>query len=95
MGKALDCDLPRKKGDDKRDDCNRCDALRGFLVEKCNFQIGWEARNKKSLEPSNIAPSWIHMDVRCYGKKYLADKYFVRSARELNSKVLDSKLKNR
>lgn len=84
MGKALDCDFPLRKGEDKRDDINRCDSARSILVEKCNFQIGWSGRNQKSLEPSNIAPSWIHMDVRSYDKVYLKDDYFVTSAAELN-----------
>jgi len=34
--------------------------------------------NRKSLEPSNIALSWIHMDVRNYSSNYLDDKYFVK-----------------
>lgn len=84
MGKALDCDFPLGEGEDKRDDMNRCDAARSILVEKCNFQIGWSGRNQKSLEPSNIAPSWIHMDVRSYDKVYLKDDYFVTSTAELN-----------
>ena len=84
MGKALDCDFQLGRGEDKRDDIKRCNAARSILVEKCNFQIGWDGRNQKSLEPSNIAPSWIHMDVRSYEKIYLKDDYFVTSAAELN-----------
>ena len=88
MGKALDCDLPMNPGDDKRDDSRRCDAARQILVEKCNFQIGWSGGNQKALEPANIAPTWIHMDVRCYSRRYLADKYFVKTAARLNSNRL-------
>ena len=88
MGKALDIDFPMKPRDDKRDDCNRCDNVRALLVDKCGFQIGWAASNRKALEPSNIAPSWIHMDVRCYSEKYLSTKYFVKSAEELDMNVL-------
>lgn len=84
MGKALDCDLPMNPGDTKRDDMNRCDAVRGILVEKSNFQIGWGAANRKALEPSNIAPSWIHMDVRSYAPKYLEDRFFIKSSDELD-----------
>jgi Putative peptidoglycan binding domain len=80
MGKALDLDFPVRRGETKRDDCERCDSVRGLLVEKCEFQIGWGANNRKALEPSNIAPSWIHMDVRCYAPKYLEDKFFVKDA---------------
>ena len=84
MGKAMDCDFPLRQGEDKRDDINRCDSARSILVAKCNFQIGWAGRNQKSLEPANIAPSWIHMDVRSYDKVYLKDDYFVTSAIALN-----------
>ena len=53
-----------------------CDKFRGLLVEKSNFQIGWNSRNKKSLESSSIAPTWVRMDVRSFSKKYLQEKYF-------------------
>lgn len=88
MGKALDCDFTLKEGDDKRDDANRCDKFRGLLVEKSNFQIGWNGGNKKSLEPSNIAPTWVHMDVRSFSKKFLQEKYFVTTEQELDSNDL-------
>ena len=84
MGKALDGDFSRQPDEDKRDDQNRCDRFRGQLVEKGNFQMGWAASNRKSLEPSSIAPTWIHMDVRQYARRYLADGFFVRSAEELS-----------
>ena len=88
MGKAIDCDLLMLEGDDKRDDSIRCDKFRGYLVEKSNFQIGWNSRNKKSLEPSNIAPTWIHMDVRSFSKIYLQEKYFVTNEQELDDNDL-------
>lgn len=84
MGKAVDFDLPMKQGDDKRDDCLRCDTVRGVMVEKCGCQIGWSGANRKALEPSDIAPSWIHLDVRAYQKPYLSDIYFVKNGRELD-----------
>ena len=84
MGKALDCDFQLQNGEDKRDDQNRCDRFRGVLAEKANFQIGWAASNRKALEPSAIAPTWIHMDVRQYSRRYLDDRYFVRSLEELD-----------
>lgn len=86
MGKAIDIDFPMKPGDDKRDDQKRCDDARGILVEKCGFQIGWGAGNKKALEPARIAPTWIHMDVRCYAPKFLDEKFFVKSIEELDGK---------
>jgi hypothetical protein len=85
MGKALDCDFKLKDKEDKRDDGNRCDRFRGLMVEKSNFQIGWNGRNKKSLEPSHIAPTWIHMDVRSFSPKYLDEKYFVTTEADLDS----------
>ena len=84
MGKALDLDFTMRSGEDKRDDANRCDRARAILVGKCDFQIGWGGTNRKAPEPSNIAPTWIHMDVRCYSDKYLNDRYFVRSQAELD-----------
>lgn len=77
MGKALDLDFPLQPGEDKRDDANRCDEARGVLVEKAGFQVGWHGTNRKALEPSHIAPTWIHMDVRCYEDVYLVDELFV------------------
>jgi hypothetical protein len=85
MGKALDVDFPMLPTDDKRDDCNRCDKMRGMLVELANFQIGWGAANFKSLEPADIAPSWVHMDVRSYNPSYLVDGYFVKKPESLDS----------
>ena len=84
MGKALDCDFQLQEGEDKRDDQRRCDRFRGVLAEKANFQIGWAASNRKALEPSAIAPTWIHMDVRQYSRRYLDDRYFVKTLEELD-----------
>ena len=89
MGKALDLDFPLKETEDKRDDGIRCETFRGVLVEKSNFQIGWNGRNKKSLEPSNIAPTWIHMDVRSFMPKYLQEKYFVTNEQDLDSNDIE------
>jgi hypothetical protein len=77
MGKAIDIDFPLAPTEDKRADMIRCDKGRGVLVELANFQVGWMANNRKSLEPSAMAPTWIHMDVRNYERKYLADRFFV------------------
>ena len=75
--------IPRP-GEDKRGDSLRCDGVRGLVVEKSNFQIGWGARNRKSLEPSDIAPTWLHMDVRSYAPGYLDDGFFVKGGEELD-----------
>jgi len=78
MGKAIDLDFPLAAGEDKRDDAIRCDRGRGVLVESANFQVGWTANNRKALEPADIAPTWIHMDVRNYDRQALAERFFVR-----------------
>ena len=88
MGKAIDCDFNLKAGEDKKDDNIRCDSVRGMLVEKGNFQIAWYASNRKALEPSSLAPTWIHMDVRAFSLEYLQDKYFVKTAEELDSMII-------
>ena len=83
-GKAIDVDVPLAPGQDKRDDMNRCDGIRGLLVERSNAQVGWLASNRKALEPANIAPTWVHYDVRCYEPQYLDDRFFCRTEAELD-----------
>ena len=83
-GKAVDIDVPLRPGEDKRDDMRRCDRLRGVLVETAHAQIGWGARNRKSLEPSTIAPTWLHLDVRCYDARYLRDEFFCQDLATLD-----------
>lgn len=83
-GKAIDVDIPGKPGEDKRDDMNRCDRIRGLLVETASAQVGWSARNRKALEPARIAPTWVHYDVRCYDRSYLEDRFFCRNTEQLD-----------
>ena len=82
-GKAIDIDILGAPS--KMIDRERCNALRGLLVERANAQIGWSAANRKSLEPADIAPTWVHYDVRSYDSKYLADRYFVKSQAALDA----------
>lgn len=84
MGKALDIDFALRPGEGKREDCQRCDSVRGILVEKANCQVGWGAANRKALEPSAIAPSWVHMDVRSYERQYFDKSFFVKTTVELD-----------
>lgn len=84
-GKAVDIDILGDPGEDKRDDMLRCDAVRGLLVEHSQAQIGWGATNRKALEPANIAPTWVHYDVRCYASRYLTDDFFCIDAAELDA----------
>lgn len=87
-GKAIDLDVPLAAGEDKRDDMRRCDAIRGRIVETANAQVGWAAANRKSLEPPNIAPTWVHYDVRNYARRYLADDFFCTSQAQLDQPML-------
>jgi hypothetical protein len=81
-GKAIDVDIMNPAS--KMIDMQNCDRMRGLLVEKANAQIGWGAKNRKSLEPREIAPTWVHYDVRSYDPKYLDDSFFVKTAAALD-----------
>ena len=85
-GKAIDMDIVAKPGEDKGDDMLKCDGARGCIVETAHAQIGWSASNRKALEPSNIAPTWVHYDVRCYEPKYLKDEAFCTTLKELDNR---------
>jgi hypothetical protein len=86
-GKAIDLDVPLKPGESKRDDMRKCDAIRGVLVERAHAQIAWDAANRKALEPSHIAPTWVHYDVRCYESKYLQDRMFCTTLKQLDNRL--------
>ena len=75
MGKALDW-VPSS---------NKPNDVRTLMVQKSNFQIGWSVKDVKALEPANIAPTWVHMDVREMPSLYLNDIYFVKKAVDLDS----------
>jgi len=83
MGKAVDFGFPEESGEAKKS--SRANTMRALMMEKCNFQIAWSNKNQKSLEPANIAPTWVHMDVRCYVPELLDDRFFVKSAEQLDS----------
>jgi hypothetical protein len=86
-GKAVDLDIVLKAGENKMSDMANCDAVRGMLGEAANAQIGWLTSNRKSLEPREIAPTWVHYDVRCYEAKYLTDEAFCTSNAALNARL--------
>lgn len=86
-GKAVDIDIVLPPGMSKRDDMARCDEVRGLLVAKSNAQIGWLGANRKSLEPADIAPTWVHYDVRSYEPKYLKDEFFCQDLAGLDRKM--------
>lgn len=85
-GKAVDIDVAPRPGQDRRDDMDRCDRIRGRLIEIANAHIGWTARNRKALEPREIAPTWVRYDVRTYESKYLDDKYFCTTNKDLDDR---------
>lgn len=85
-GKAIDINVVAKPGEDKQDDMVKCDAVRGRIVATADAQIGWNAVSCKALEPSNVAPTWIHYDVRCYEAKYLGDDAFCTTLKALDNR---------
>lgn len=85
-GKAIDIDIVQKPGEDKQDDMVKCEAGRGRIVSTADAQIGWTAPNRKALEPSSIAPTWIHYDVRCYEPRYLGDEMYCKTLAELDDR---------
>lgn len=86
-GKAIDVQVALKPGEGDRDKMIHCDAIRGRLVETADAQVNWFARNRKALEPPNIAPTWVHYDVRCYEPKYLQDNAFCITQNELDQRT--------
>lgn len=85
-GKAIDIDIVAIFGEDKQDDMVKCESIRGRIVETADAQIGWTAANRKALEPSHIAPTWVHYDVRCYESKYLKDEMFCTTLKQLDNR---------
>ena len=86
-GKAVDIDIALSPDMGKREDMERCNEIRGLLVEKSNAQVGWLGSNRKSLEPADIAPTWVHYDVRSYEPKYLKDSYFCTDQNSLDQRL--------
>ncbi len=81
MGKAIDLDTDATGSTDTA----RSNEIRKLAVDKCNCTIGWSS-GKKALEPANIAPTWVHLDVRELGDAYMAEEYFVTDAAALDNK---------
>ena len=85
-GKAIDVVFAPGLPGPARDVRTDCNAARGRIVETADAQVGWGAPNRKSLEPSDIAPTWVHYDVRCYEPKYLVDEMFCTTQKALDNK---------
>jgi predicted chitinase len=76
------------------------DMRDNIFVKYLGAQKEWPDKDKFSIEPidllydKNKNPrydhtfSWIHMDVREFSTEYLDDKYFCKSATELNGKSI-------
>jgi len=80
QGKAIDISVPGSR----EEKMFHADRLRDDIVRQCNAQIGWSCGNQKALEPANIAPTWVHLDVRCFASEFLADYHFCSSPVELD-----------
>ena len=85
-GKAIDVVFTPRAGAKPRNAQADSDAARGLIVETADAQIGWGARNRKALEPPEIAPTWVHYDVRCYESAYLGDEMFCTTLKELDDR---------
>lgn len=85
-GKAIDVQFAPGSGPRGKVTAEDCDAARGRIVETADAQVGWGARNRKALEPANIAPTWVHYDVRCYEPKYLGDEMFCTTLAGLDNR---------
>ena len=83
-GKAVDTDH-LSPGQHKEDDMVTCTQIRGKMIEVGGFQLGWLASNRKSFEPDDIAPTWIHLDSRSFESKYLEDRFFCKSLKDLDN----------
>jgi len=70
MGKAIDICPTIHTGDER---ATMCDNIRNELAATGAFQIGWSHTNKLALEPSHIAPTWVHLDCRCFNRKWIED----------------------
>jgi hypothetical protein len=86
QGKAIDLDIVLEPGERNVDDRTKCDGARGRLVATADAQVGWGAPNRKALEPAEIAPTWVHYDVRCYERTYLGDEMFCTTLKELDNR---------
>jgi len=53
-----------------------CDDIRKELYDLGFMNIGWNVSNMISLEPSRIAPTWIHLDCRAFIRKYIINTMY-------------------
>ncbi len=70
MGKAIDL---RPVSIPFNNRAEYCDNIRNELVSLSTFQDGWSESNKLALEPSRIAPTWVHLDCRQFDHKWIIE----------------------
>ncbi len=89
MGKALDLHIYKQSGNQRAPGPDRgANICRELFKKYSNAKIGWNGTNVFSLEPPNIAPTWVHVDVRQYELKYLKDEFFVKTAQDAEGQSL-------
>ncbi|MCO6551333.1 MAG: peptidoglycan-binding protein, partial [Gilliamella sp.] len=102
MGKALDIHMIYNNTKISLE--NLCDDAREVMISYCNAHYRWQVKNVISLEvgirektpkDTAIAATWIHFDVRSFELKYLEDKYFVKSAEQVNGLSMRSLITNK
>ncbi|KFA57987.1 hypothetical protein GAPWKB11_1958 [Gilliamella apicola] len=102
MGKALDIHMIYNNTKISLE--NLCDDAREVMISYCNAHYRWNVGNVISLEvgmrektpkDTAIAATWIHFDVRSFELKYLEDKYFVKSAEQVNGLSMQSLIINK
>lgn len=70
-------------------------SIRDVAQTRMNAQINWGSKDRFSLEPGSgkvSAPTWVHMDVREWSAKHLADEYFAKSQTALDGDPMVSLL---
>lgn len=98
MGKAADLHIYSKTADGSwvNGAKTKCDEARQVLTRRTSAQTRWSGVNRFSLEPSEaiyegefLATTWVHIDVRTFEPdQFLDDKYFAKSAEEMNGEPI-------
>jgi hypothetical protein len=56
---------------------------RKVIIDKCNCQEGWSIKNKKSVEPGILTPTWVHIDLKTYDSSYKTHNYYINNEEKL------------
>ncbi len=94
MGKALDLHFYKTNNNVSTE--SNCDKIRKILQDKSGAKLRWNKNNVFSLEPSSkdrignefIATTWVHIDVRTFDLKYLKDKFFIKTKKDITNEVI-------